>query len=269
MGGLLPPAERRGSVLLGIFAALSLLLLVMGDRVPTTALRGIGSWVFSPFDRIVLLVDRLAAAWRENQSLHARVAQLEIDNQRLRLAGDENRELREQLRLSESSPLSLRPVEVLALSGEPVPTAATLSAGETQKVSVGDAAVTKEGLLGSVSEVYAYQSRVMLLTDPASAVACEVESTQVLGILHFVTVPTPRLLLTGVPLSDTVKVGQRIVTSGLSRRFPRGIPVGRIARVGRDASGLTQELSVEPAVQLSRSRHAFLTPHPAKLEGAP
>lgn len=269
MGGFLPPAERRSSILLGVFAALSLVLLVMGDRVPTGGLRGVGAWVFSPFDRIVLLVDRLAAAWRENQSLHARLTELEVENQRLRIAGDENRVLRDQLGLSTNSPLSLKPVEVLALSGEPVPTAATISAGGRQKVNVGDAAVTREGLLGGVSEVYLSQSRVMLLTDPSSAVACEVESTQVLGILHFVTVPSARLMLTGVPLSDTVKIGQRIVTSGLSRRFPRGIPVGRIESVERDASGLTQELAVAPAVQLSRSRHAFVTPHPVRLEGAP
>lgn len=269
MGGLLPPAERRGSVLLGVFATLSLLLLVMGDRVPTAALRGIGAWVFSPFDRVVLLVDRMAAAWRENESLHARLAQLEIENQRLRLAGDENRVLRDQLGLSATSVLPLRPVEVLALSGEPVPTAATISAGTRQKVGVGDAAVTRDGLLGSVIEVYPFQSRVMLLTDPASAVACEVESTRVLGILHFVTAPVPGLLLTGVPLSDTVRAGQHVVTSGLSRRFPRGVPVGRVVRVGRDPSGLTLQLRVEPAVQLSRLRHAFVTPHPARLESMP
>ena len=269
MGGLLPPAERRGSVLLGMFATLSLILLVMGDRVPGATLRGVGAWVFAPLDRIVLLVDRLAAAWRENQSLHDRVARLEIENERLRLAGVENRTLREQLALPTTSALQLHAVEVLALSGDAIPTAATLSAGANQKVRVGDAAVTRDGLLGRVTEVYGYQSRVMLLTDPASAVACEVESSRVLGVLHFFAMPTPRLLLTGVPMSETVRVGERVVTSGLSRRYPRGIPVGRIAKIGRDPSGLTQELTVEPAVQLSRLRHAFVTPGPPELEASP
>jgi len=266
MGGLLPPVERRGSALLGVCATLSLLLLVIGDRVPMAALRGAGAFVFSPLDRVVLLADRLAASWRENQTLHARIAQLEVENQRLRGAGVENRQLRQQLDLPPPYPMPLKPVEVLALAGEPVPTAATLSAGARQHVRLGDAVLTREGLLGRVSEVYVHQSRVTLLTDPGSAVACEIESTSVLGMLHFAAVPRPRLLLTGVPVSDTVRVGQRVITSGLSRRYPRAIPVGVVSRLGRDPSGLTQEIEVDPCVRLSRLRHAFVAPRLPPLD---
>ena len=39
MGGFLPPAERRGSALVGLYAALSLLLLLSGDRIPAATLR--------------------------------------------------------------------------------------------------------------------------------------------------------------------------------------------------------------------------------------
>jgi rod shape-determining protein MreC len=256
-------------VLLGLFAGLSLLLLVTGDRIPTAALRGFGAVVFSPFDRAVLFVDRMAAAWRENRLLHARVIALEVENQRLRTAAVENQALRRMLGLPVAYGLPLKPVEVLALTGDPIPTAATLSAGRRQQVRIGDAVLTPEGLLGRVGESYSDHSRVLLLTDPGSAVACEVESTGVLGVLHFYPTPRPRLLLTGVPLSDTVRVGQRVLTSGLSRRYPRGIPVGIIAYVGRDPSGLTQELEVEAAARLDRLRHAFVTPQPPPLEGPP
>src|SRR5512136_1058318 len=95
MGGMLPPAERNSSALLGIFAGISLLLLAMGDRLPTASLRGAGAWLFAPMDRVVLFVDRMAAAWRENRELHTRVTQLELENQRLRGAGVENQALRE------------------------------------------------------------------------------------------------------------------------------------------------------------------------------
>jgi rod shape-determining protein MreC len=269
MAGVLPPVERRGGVLLLVFATLSLVLLVVGDRLPTASLRAIGAFLFGPFDRVVLVVDRVAAAWRENESLHQRVTQLELENARLREAGVENATLRRQLGLPPSFGLPLQPVEVLALSGDPYPTAATLSAGMRQHVHVGDAVVTREGLLGRVSETYLNESRAVLLTDPSSAVACAVESTGVLGVLRFTTVPRPRLLLTGVGLGDTVRVGERVVTSGLSRRYPRAIPVGTIVKLGRDASALTQELEVEPAVRPSRLRHAFVAPHPAALEGTP
>lgn len=268
MGGFLP-AERRSSVLLGLYAALSLLLLVAGERIPTAALRGMGAWIFAPLDRVVLTVDRAASAWRENQRLHERIVRLELENARLRGAGVENAELREGLGLPPWRGLAVKPVEILALSGEPVPSAAVLSAGRKQGVDVGDAVVTVDGLLGRIGESYPGMSRVVLLTDPNSAVACEIESTGVLGVLHFATSPRPQLLLTGVSLSDTVRAGQRVLTSGLSRRFPRGIPVGTILRLGRDPSGLTQDLEVAPAATLSRLRHGFVMPGPEPVEMKP
>jgi len=260
MGGFLPPAERRSGVLLGSYAALALFLLLAGDRIPQAALRGAGAWIFAPLDRLVLVVDRLSAAWRENERLHQRITRLELENAHLRLAGVENRQLRDSLGLPAYRALALRPVEVLALTGEPIPTAATLSAGSAQGVRLGDAVVTSEGLVGRVGEVYPGLSRVVLLTDPNSAVACEVESTGVQGVLRFATAPRPRLLLTGVPLADTLRIGQGLLTSGLSLRYPHGLPVGRIQRLGRDASGLMQEIEIAPAARLSRLRHAYVVP---------
>jgi rod shape-determining protein MreC len=269
MAGFLPPAERRSSALLGLYAALSLVLLLVGDRVPQAELRGIGAWVFAPFDRAVLALDRAAEAWRDNRQLHQRLAELEIENEHLRLAGVENQELRTRLDLPAYHRFTLKPVEVLALTGEPVPSAATLSGGLRQGVHEGDAVVTSDGLLGRVGECYSGLSRAVLLTDVNSAVACEVESTGVLGVLRFSMTPYPRLTLTGVPLADTVKVGQAVVTSGLSRRYPRGLPVGSVRRIGSDPSGLLQDIEVEPAARLSRVRHAFTISRPVSMEDAP
>jgi len=269
MGGLLPPAERKSGALLGVYAGLSLILLLTSEHLPTASLRGVGAFLFAPLDRIVLSLDRAAEAWQENARLDRRIAELELENARLHGAAVENLELRRQLELPAWHGESLKPVEILALSGEPIPTAAVVSAGARQGVTVGDIAVTREGLLGRVVEVYPTLSRVGLLTDLNCAVACEVESTGVLGVLHFVTAPRPRLVLTGVPLADTVRVGQRVTTSGLSRRYTRHIPVGVVSHVGRDASGLTQDLEVEPAARYSRLRHGFILPGPRSMEGAP
>lgn len=258
MGGFLPSAERRSTALLAIFTVVSLLLLVIGDRLPQGWLRGVGAHLFGPLDRIVLLSDRVGSAWRESRVLHQRVAALEIENAALRGAGVENDSLRRALDLPRQGPFDLAPVEVLALSGTPVPVAATLSAGRNRGIEVGDAVVTAQGLLGRIGESYAGASRVTLLTDPVSVVACEVESTAVLGLLRATTAPYPRLILANVPLADTVRIGQRVLTSGMSRRFPRHLTVGRIARIGREQSGLTQEIEVAPAARLSTLRHAFV-----------
>jgi cell shape-determining protein MreC len=65
-------------------------------------------------------------------------------------------------------------------------------------------------------------------------------------------------VLTDVPLADTVRVGQRVMTSGLSLRYPRNLPVGRVASVGVGRTGLTQEIEVDPGARPSTLRHAFV-----------
>jgi rod shape-determining protein MreC len=264
--GILPPAERRSVVLVAAYAALSLLLLVVGDHLPVSWLRGAGALIFEPFDRLVLTGDRLFAAWRENTALHERIARLELDNARLRMQGGENARLREQLGLPAWRGLTLRAVEVLALGGDPMPTTATLSAGQADGVHVGDALLTRDGLVGRVTESWRHLARAALLTDPNMAVACEVETTGVNGILRMSLAPRPRLLLTAVPLADTLRTGENVVTSNLSLRFPRGVPVGRVGRILRDPSGLTQEVEVMPAARLSRLRQAFVAPGPVAPE---
>ena len=265
MPSILPPAERRSVVLVATYAAVSLLLLVVGDHLPVAWTRGVGAFLFEPFDRVVLTGDRLFAAWRESNELHRRITQLELDNQRLRSEGAENRRLRELLELPEWHGQPLRPVEVLALGGDPMPTAATLSAGAKAGIRAGDALVTADGLVGRVTEVWPGLSRATLLTDPNLAIACEIESTGVNGVLRFTLAPSPRLLMTAVPLADTVRIGERVVTSELSLRFPRGIPVGRVVGLRQDPSGLVQAVEVAPAAQLSRLRHAFVAPGPEDL----
>lgn len=151
-----------------------------------------------------------------------------------------------------------------------MPDAATLSAGLDEGVHVGDAVLTSDGLIGRVSESWPSLSRAALITDPNQAVACEVETTGVNGILRFVPAPRPRLLLSAVPIADTVRVGEAVVTSDLSVRFPRGIPVGTVARIARDATGLMQEIEITPAARLARLRHAFVAPGPRQpADGIP
>lgn len=265
MAGILPPAERRTRLLLATYVVVSLLLLMVGERLPQGFLRGMGAALFAPLDRVVLIGDRLAASWRESEQLHQRVTELELETVRLRDAAYENRRLRDSLGLPPFVPPRLRPAELLALSGEAVPASATLAAGSRQGVRVGDVVVTHQGLVGRITELWGNASRVALLTDPNAPVACEIESTGVLGIVRYSAAPRPRLLFTGVPFTDTVQVGQHVLTSPLSRRFPRGIPVGSVRSVGTDPSGLMQEIEIAPAAALTRLRHVFVTPGPPPI----
>jgi cell shape-determining protein MreC len=60
-----------------------------------------------------------------------------------------------------------------------------------------------------------------------------------------------------------------VLSSGLSRRYPRGVPVGVIHKLGRRPDGLTQDVEIASAARLSRLRHGFVLPRPRPLEGTP
>jgi rod shape-determining protein MreC len=142
--------------------------------------------------------------------------------------------------------------------GEPWALSYQISGGNDRGFKVGEAVVAPEGLIGRISSVGGDESSVALLTDPAVAVACEVIPSGARGTVRFRVEERPALYLFHVPLTDTVRVGDVVVTSGASTLFPAGLPVGFVARLGRDPDGLLQEIEVRPAAPLTRLREVFV-----------
>jgi rod shape-determining protein MreC len=51
---------------------------------------------------------------------------------------------------------------------------------------------------------------------------------------------------------DEVQVGDQVVTSGLDGTFPKGQPIGTVARVGTKGSGMFQDVEVMLSAELSK-----------------
>ena len=62
-----------------------------------------------------------------------------------------------------------------------------------------------------------------------------------------------------------VREGDRLVTSGLGRRFPFGYPVGVVASVVTDQMQRFAQAEAQPSALLDRSRH-LLVVFPAEVE---
>jgi len=144
---------------------------------------------------------------------------------------------------------------VAALTGT---TTAVLGAGNGAGLKVGQAVLSPEGLVGRITRVDAATSTAAILSDPNTPVACEVVGSGVRGVLKFRFGTDPGLYLTAVPLTDTVRIGDRIATAATSVLYPAGIPVGRVVRVGREESGLLSEIRIEPFAPLTRLREVLV-----------
>jgi rod shape-determining protein MreC len=131
--------------------------------------------------------------------------------------------------------------------------------------------------MGQVVEVLPNTSTVLLITDPTHALPVTVERTGMRVIAHG-GAALDRLELPNVPISADIKVGDRLITSGLGGHFPAGFPVGEIRAISNDASGMFAVADARPSAALDRSGEVLILhqlpdpvgpPAPARTEGPP
>lgn len=161
----------------------------------------------------------------------------------LRLSA-ENVELRDLAKLVPEPAVSFVTARVIADSGGAYARSVMVNAGRDNGVARGQAAMTGEGLVGRVAEVGSRAARILLLTDLNSRVPVVVDGTRQRAILAGDNSARPSLRY--VDAGGTMRIGDRIVTSGQGGVFPPELPVGVVASV--DSEGAR----VEPYAALSR-----------------
>lgn len=150
-----------------------------------------------------------------------------------------------------------------------------LAKGSSHGVRKGDPVVVPEGVVGRVAAVSVHTSEVMLITDPNSRVACELDGPgEGLGVVRGILygggsrpVADPKLTLLYVV--DPLRLRYlarafepaprtRVVTSGLGQTFPKGLTVGYLLESRLEPNGLSREASVMPAVDMAGLDEVFI-----------
>ena len=107
-----------------------------------------------------------------------------------------------------------------------------------------------EGVAGQVTDTSAQYAKVMLIIDRNSAVDAFVQRTRARGIIKGES--TSSCVFQYALRKDEVKVGDKIVASGLDGVFPKGMPIGEVSGVVRRAAGIFQEVTVTPHVDFEK-----------------
>jgi rod shape-determining protein MreC len=135
--------------------------------------------------------------------------------------------------------------------------------GERDGIKRNMGVITPDGVVGKVIEAYPNTSQVLLLTDKDSGVGAMLADSRVQSPVG--GTGEPLLLMKYVPNDDSVDNGQRVVTSGMDRIFPRDLPVGTIVDI--KPGNPFKQIRVRPAANLERLEEVIvlLTLHPLEL----
>ncbi len=126
----------------------------------------------------------------------------------------------------------------------------TINAGAKQNIEVNDVVVYGNALIGRISVVSTLTSRAQLITDPAIRIPARVLETREQGIVKGSSGPECSLVY--VPDTAAAKENDRVVTSGVGGIYPGSIFIGSITKSLKIDGELFLDISLKPAVDVSR-----------------
>ena len=256
------PSRHKSLFLLAGVIVLQVLLLAVQIHRDSQG-RLIRVWTVgavTPFERAGATgIGGIRGAWRHYFALQ----NTSRENERLRR---ENDELKLQLNQLQSKAaeadrlgtllsfrqahqtISMVVARVIGTSADTASQTIYLDRGERDNIHRNMGVITPDGVVGKVIESYRNTSQVLLLTDKDSGVGAKLAET---GIQSPVGgVGEPLLSMKYVANDDTVNVGDRVVTSGMDRIFPRDLPVGTVTQIKPGTP--FKQIRLRPAANLER-----------------
>ncbi|HRI71367.1 MAG TPA: rod shape-determining protein MreC [Polyangium sp.] len=129
--------------------------------------------------------------------------------------------------------------------------------------------ISPDGVVGTTLKVSGDTVDVRLVVDAGSGVDIVVQRTGARGFVRGTGDESKYLCnVEYVQRTDEIEVGDLLVTSGVGRRFPKGIPVGTVTQVVKRDFGIYQQVFATPAVDFSRIEEVLIVTAPPGEEPA-
>lgn len=288
-GGSLFSANMAGTLRLIVYLALASVIMVLDHR---------GHWlprvrygaavVVEPIYRLAgLPAEGLRAArvaFADRKRLTENNRQLRVDlllaNARLNhmaAVSRQNERLKKLLDTRRNLGMNVQLARVIDIDLGAFSHRLTLDVGIRQGVRVGQVVIDAHGVMGQVVEVLPSTCVVMLITDPTHAIPVTDSRTGMRSVAYGSHEPD-QLQMTTIPVSADIRVGDRLVSSGIGGRFPPGFPVATVTHVEPQVSGMFLTARARPAADMNRSGEVLLLrdlappvgpPAPASVDGPP
>lgn len=186
----------------------------------------------------------------ENESLKARLAALEASNSRLLEVESENKRLKGLLDVVEERKYSTIAASVIAYDPSNWVQRVTIDRGSGDGVAEGMAVVQGDGVVGQVITAAYNSAQVLLITDHVSGVDAMEQNSRARGVV--VGAGGGECEMRFVSREEELKVGDRVITTGVDGIYPKGLLVGIISETKKAGSGPVQYVGIKTAVDFTR-----------------
>jgi len=186
----------------------------------------------------------------ENERLKKQVGLLRMENDRYRELLTSTRRLQKLLQFKESIDWPVLAVQVIGRDPTNLFESVIIDKGSNAGLKMNMPVVNASGVVGRLVSVSRHYAKVLLIIDQNSAVDCFVQRSREKGVVKGLT--SKLCKLDYVVKTGDVKEGDRVVTSGLGRVFPKGLPVGVVTQVSGVRGELFKEIKVRPMADFSK-----------------
>lgn len=191
----------------------------------------------------------LSDASRENEELRRENGQLKLEVMQLQGKSAEADRLAALLNFKQKQgKVPMIVARVIGSSADANSNVIYLDQGQRDGIRKNMGVITPEGVVGKIIESFRDTSQVLLLTDRDSGVGAMIADSRIQSPVG--GSGEPLLNMKYVGNDDEVSVGQRVVTSGMDRIFPKDLPVGTITQV--KAGGQYKQIRVRPSANLEK-----------------
>lgn len=256
-------SKNKGILLLAVIVLASFLWMtsqVRGSRDAGLLQRAVSAAGYPVVKAVDKTVGAVAGVWRgyfylvglrdENARLKEQSDKLSFENTRLRDSLASAERIKDLGSLREELGLQAATAKVVGRDATSWFKSAWVDEGESAGVRKNMPAAVYTGVVGRVIKTLGGTSRILLITDPSSAVSCVTERTREPGILVGEGSELCRFQYVGKHAD--VAVGDLVVTSGLDGVFPKGMPVGCVVKTSKAAQGYFQDIEVMPTADIAR-----------------
>jgi rod shape-determining protein MreC len=202
---------------------------------------------------------------RENEDLKQRVAQLEIRLQQERAEAQQTRTLQQLLSLRQETAPPTTAANVIGASADAYFRTISIDKGTAEGLRQDMAVIAPAGVVGRIILPTLRAAKVQLLIDRNAAAAALVERSRAQGVV--LGTGTGVLTMAYLPGSADIKVGDRIVTSGIDGIYPKGFVIGQIESLQRGAGEFG--IVITPAVDFSSLEAVLVVAGPSPASNGP